>query len=107
MNLSKIEITIIIIKANNLYKEKKYKEAYENYMNVKNKNEEYNGELYSSKDLEEKIQQMKELLEIQLDKKIDNRIPEKIKNVNIIPKEIQEYNEQLKQENKNMKDDDL
>ena len=105
MNLSKIEITIIIIKANNLYKEKKYKEAYENYMNAKNKNEEYNGELYSSKDLEEKIQQMKELLEIQLDKKIDNRIPEKIKNVNIIPKEIQEYNEQLKQENKNMKDD--
>ena len=74
-------------------------------MKAKNKNEEYNGELYSSKDLEEKIQQMKELLEIQLDKKIDNIIPDKIKNINIIPKEIQEYNEQLKKENKNMKDD--
>ena len=74
-------------------------------MNAKNKNEEYNGELYSSKDLEEKIQQMKELLEIQLDKKIDNIIPDKIKNINIIPKEFQEYNEQLKKENKNMKDD--
>jgi hypothetical protein len=48
---------------------------------------------------------MKELLEIQLDKKIDNIIPDKIKNINIIPKEIQEYNEQLKKENKNMKDD--
>ena len=105
MNLSKIEITILIIKANDLYKEKKYEEAYENYMNAKNKNEEYNGELYSSKDLEEKIQQIKELLEIQLDKKIDNIIPDKIKNINIIPKEIQEYNEQLKKENKNMKDD--
>ena len=105
LNLSKIEITIIIIKANNFCKEKKYEEAYENYMKAKNKNEEYNGELYSSKDLEEKIQQMKELLEIQLDKKIDNIIPDKIKNINIIPKEIQEYNEQLKKENKNMKDD--
>ena len=64
LSISTIEITLLLINANNFKEQKKYNEAYENYIKANNINKKYNERLYNSKELEDRIKEIEEIIKI-------------------------------------------